>query len=65
MSSGLQHTLSIKKLAQIPVPLAPKETEARIAAEMSRRLGRVRELRRELKETNSTIGDVFAKGMDK
>lgn len=65
MSSGLQHTLSIKKLAQIPVPFAPKETEARIAAEMSRRLGRVRELRRELKETNSTIGDVFAQGMDK
>ena len=64
MSSGLQHTLSLKKLAQIPVPLAPKKTEARIAAEMAGRLGRVRELRRALKENLSKIDRVFAEGMD-
>ncbi len=64
MSSGLQHTLSLKKLAQIPVPLAPKETETRIATEMAGRLGRVRELRRELKENLSRIDRVFAEGMD-
>lgn len=64
MSSGLQHTLSLKKLAQIPVPLAPKETEARIAAEMAGRLNRIRELRRELKENLSKVNGVFAESMD-
>lgn len=63
MSAGLQHTLSLKKLAQIPIPTLPKETERRIAAAMADRLGRVRELRRKLKENLSKIGDVFSEGI--
>ena len=38
--------------------------QARIAAEMAGRLGRVRELRRALKENLSKIDRVFAEGMD-
>lgn len=64
MSSGLQHTLSLKKLARIPVPDVSGEAGARMAAAMFRRLARVRELRRELKENLSGIGSVFAEAMD-
>lgn len=64
MSSGLQHTLSLKKLARIPVPDVSGEAGARMAAAMSRRLARVRELRRELKENLSGIGRVFSEAMD-
>ncbi|MBQ9430325.1 MAG: N-6 DNA methylase [Kiritimatiellae bacterium] len=64
MSSGLQYTLSLKKFVQIPVPIAPKKVENRIATEMLRRMERVRELRRELKENLSKINGVFADGMD-
>jgi hypothetical protein len=63
-SSGMQHTLSTRKLATIPVPVAPPGTERRIADAMARKLGRVRELRRELKENLSGIGSVFAEAMD-
>lgn len=63
MSSGLQHTLSIRKLARIPVPAVPPETERRIALEMKRRLEHIRFLRRKLKENLAKAGEVFAAGM--
>lgn len=60
LSSGLQQTLSVKKLLQLPVPMAEGGKASEVASAVRERLERIKRLKRELKNNLMKIKSQFA-----
>ena len=60
LSSGLQQTLSVKKLLQLPVPMAESDKAREVASAVRERLERIKRLKRELKKNLMEIKSQFA-----
>ena len=59
LSSGLQQTLSVKKLLQLPVPMAESDKAREVASAVRERLERIKQLKRELKKNIMEIKTQF------
>ena len=59
-SSGLQQTLSVKKLLQFPVPMAESDKTREVASAVRERLEKIKKLKRELKKNLMEIKTQFA-----
>lgn len=64
LSTGLQHSLSTKKLVALPVPVVSKAKERRVARAVRARCGRIRELRRELEGLLASSRTQFSEAMN-
>ena len=60
LSSGIQQTLSSKKLSLLPVPMAEGGKVSVVASAVRERLGRIKRLKRELKKNLMEIKSQFA-----
>ena len=60
LSSGLQQTLSVKKLLQLPVPMAESDKTREVASAVRERLEKIKMLKRELKKNLMEIKTQFA-----
>ena len=59
LSSGLQQTLSVKKLLQLPVPMAESDKAREVASAVRERLERIKRLKRELKRNLMEVSIQF------
>ena len=59
LSSGLQQTLSVRKLLQLPVPMAERDKVNEVASAVRERLEKIKKLKRELKKNLMEIKTQF------